>query len=90
MPPIIMGNRTPSMCHAGAPTLSQGLRSDLLRHRVKVVNRANERADHTADAEMIATDLLGQAEHGPTSPAVLICLDRELAEAVIIEVDQGS
>ena len=47
-------------------------------------------ADHTADAEMIATDLLGQAEHGPTSPAVLICLDRELAEAVIIEVDQGS
>ena len=43
-------------------------------------------ADHTADAEMIATDLLGQAEHGPTSPAVLICLDRDLAEAVIIEV----
>src|SRR5918998_4144511 len=29
-------------------------------------------ADHTADAEMVATDLLGQAEHGPTSPAVLI------------------
>ena len=45
-------------------------------------------ADHTADAEMIATDLLGQAEHGPTSPAVLICLDRELAEAVIVEVDR--
>ena len=45
-------------------------------------------ADWTADAEMIATDLLGQAEHGPTSPAVLICLDRDLAEAVILEVDR--
>jgi sulfopropanediol 3-dehydrogenase len=29
-------------------------------------------ADETADAEMVATDLLGQAEHGPTSPATLI------------------
>ena len=29
-------------------------------------------ADDTADAEMVATDLLGQAEHGPNSPAVLI------------------
>ena len=45
-------------------------------------------ADHTSDAEVIATDLLGQAEHGPTSPAVLICLDRELAEAVVGEVDR--
>jgi len=27
-------------------------------------------ADHTSDAEICATDLLGQAEHGPTSPAV--------------------
>jgi sulfopropanediol 3-dehydrogenase len=45
-------------------------------------------ADSTSDAEVIATDLLGQAEHGPTSPAVLICLDRELAEAVIVEVDR--
>ncbi len=45
-------------------------------------------ADHTADAEMIATDLLGQAEHGPTSPAVLICLDRALAEATVVEVER--
>src|SRR5690606_32197913 len=29
-------------------------------------------ADASADAEMVATDLLGQAEHGPTSPATLI------------------
>lgn len=45
-------------------------------------------ADHTVDAEMVATDLLGQAEHGPTSPAVLIALDLELAEATIDEVDR--
>jgi len=35
-------------------------------------------ADETADAEMVATDLLGQAEHGPTSPAVLITTSKEL------------
>src|SRR5439155_919333 len=29
-------------------------------------------ADDTADAEMCATDLLGQAQHGPTSPAILL------------------
>src|SRR6202041_3141600 len=39
-------------------------------------------ADDSADVEMVATDLLGQAEHGPTSPAVLIALSRKLAEAL--------
>src|SRR5439155_759722 len=29
-------------------------------------------ADDSADAELVAVDLLGQAEHGPTSPAALI------------------
>ena len=38
-------------------------------------------ADDTADVEMIATDLLGQAEHGPTSPAILITTSRKIAEA---------
>jgi len=40
-------------------------------------------ADATADAEIVATDLVGQAEHGPTSPVWLIALDRGLAERVI-------
>lgn len=40
-------------------------------------------ADHTADAQTVAVDLLAQAEHGPTSPAVLITLSRELGRAVI-------
>jgi sulfopropanediol 3-dehydrogenase len=43
-------------------------------------------ADGTADAELVAADLLGQAEHGPTSPAVLITTSRELGARVADEV----
>lgn len=43
-------------------------------------------ADETADAEMVVTDLLGQAEHGPTSPAVLVTTSRQLAEEVQVEI----
>ena len=43
-------------------------------------------ADETADAEICATDLLGQAEHGPTSPAVLLTTSRTLAESIEAEV----
>ncbi len=37
-------------------------------------------ADDTADGEMCATDLLGQAEHGPNSPAVLVTTSRRVAQ----------
>jgi sulfopropanediol 3-dehydrogenase len=43
-------------------------------------------ADDTADVEMIATDLLGQAEHGPTSPAILITTSKTIAEALPGEI----
>ena len=43
-------------------------------------------ADETADVEMCATDLLGQAEHGPTSPAVLLTTNRDLAENIQTEI----
>ena len=43
-------------------------------------------ADDTADAEMVATDLLGQAEHGPTSPAVLLTTSQRLAAQIEREV----
>lgn len=43
-------------------------------------------ADDTADPELVAADLLGQAEHGPTSPAVLISTSEPLGRAVIDEV----
>ncbi|MCC6305132.1 MAG: histidinol dehydrogenase [Rhodobacteraceae bacterium] len=45
-------------------------------------------ADDTVDAEMCATDLLGQAEHGYNSPAVLVTNSRRLAEATLAEVDR--
>jgi sulfopropanediol 3-dehydrogenase len=45
-------------------------------------------ADESADAELVAADLLGQAEHGPTSPAVLVTHSRVLAEAVEREVER--
>jgi sulfopropanediol 3-dehydrogenase len=43
-------------------------------------------ADDSADPELVAADLLGQAEHGPTSPAVLITTSEALGCAVIEEV----
>ncbi len=43
-------------------------------------------ADDSCDAEMCATDLLGQAEHGPNSPAILLTNSRKLAEDTIKEV----
>jgi len=45
-------------------------------------------ADETADAEMVATDLLGQAEHGPTSPCALITTSPGLAEETFAEIER--
>ena len=43
-------------------------------------------ADDTSDGEICATDLLGQAEHGPTSPAILITDSERLAEDTLNEI----
>lgn len=45
-------------------------------------------ADDTVDAELCATDLLGQAEHGYNSPAVLLTNNRKLAEETLSEIDR--
>jgi sulfopropanediol 3-dehydrogenase len=45
-------------------------------------------ADDTADAEMCATDLLGQAEHGPTSPAILLTTAAKIANEIQAEIDR--
>jgi sulfopropanediol 3-dehydrogenase len=44
-------------------------------------------ADDSADPALVATDLLGQAEHGPDSPAWLVTTSRRLGEAVLAEVE---
>jgi sulfopropanediol 3-dehydrogenase len=43
-------------------------------------------ADESVDAEMCATDLLGQAEHGPTSPAILLTNSEKLARSTLAEI----
>ena len=45
-------------------------------------------ADETVDAELCATDLLGQAEHGYNSPAVLVTNSQKLADETLKEVDR--
>jgi sulfopropanediol 3-dehydrogenase len=45
-------------------------------------------ADDSVDGELCATDLLGQAEHGPTSPAVLLTNSEKLAKDTISEVER--
>ncbi len=45
-------------------------------------------ADDSADPALVATDLLGQAEHGPDSPAWLITTSHKLAREVIAEIER--
>src|SRR5438046_8430458 len=45
-------------------------------------------ADDSVDGEICATDLLGQAEHGPTSPAVLITNSEKLARETMKEIER--
>ncbi len=45
-------------------------------------------ADGSADPRLVAADLLGQAEHGPGSPAGLIAIGEDVARAVAAQVDE--
>jgi sulfopropanediol 3-dehydrogenase len=45
-------------------------------------------ADDTTDAETCATDLLGQAEHGPTSPAILLTTSKKIASEIETEIQR--
>ena len=45
-------------------------------------------ADDSVDGEIVATDLLGQAEHGPNSPAILITNSEKLARDTLTEIDR--
>ena len=45
-------------------------------------------ADDTVDGELCATDLLGQAEHGPNSPAILLTNSEKLARDTMREVER--
>ena len=60
------------------------------RHRpVRRPDRdAGHRRRHASTREMCATDLLGQAEHGPTSPAILLTTSEKLARDTMAEVER--
>ena len=45
-------------------------------------------ADETVDGELCATDLLGQAEHGPDSPAILLTTSEKLARDTMGEIER--
>lgn len=45
-------------------------------------------ADDSVDGELCAVDLLGQAEHGPTSPAVLLTTSETLARDTLVEIER--
>lgn len=45
-------------------------------------------ADESVDAEICATDLLGQGEHGPTSPCIMLTTSRKLALETLAEIDR--
>jgi sulfopropanediol 3-dehydrogenase len=45
-------------------------------------------ADETADAEMVACDILGQAEHGTNSPGCLITTSKKLADETLVEIER--
>ncbi len=45
-------------------------------------------ADESVDGEICATDLLGQAEHGPNSPAILLTTSKRLAQDTIKQIDE--
>lgn len=45
-------------------------------------------ADDTVDGELCATDLLGQAEHGPTTPAILLTNSEKLARDTMSEIER--
>jgi sulfopropanediol 3-dehydrogenase len=56
---------------------------DLLAGPTEILVLANEHAE----PELVAIDLLGQAEHGPDSPAVLVCDSEEFGRAVVAAID---
>jgi sulfopropanediol 3-dehydrogenase len=45
-------------------------------------------ADESVDGEMCATDLMGQAEHGPNSPAILLTNSEKLAHETMAEIER--
>jgi sulfopropanediol 3-dehydrogenase len=83
VPPVDM------LCGAGNAYVAEAKRQLYGRVGIDLLAGPSEIAiiaDETAEPELVAADLLGQAEHGPTSPVALIATSEELGRAVRAEV----
>jgi sulfopropanediol 3-dehydrogenase len=79
------------LCGAGNVYVAEAKRQLFGRVGIDLLAGPSEVAvicDATCDPELVAADLLGQAEHGPTSPAFLITTDERTGGAVIDEIER--
>jgi sulfopropanediol 3-dehydrogenase len=79
------------LCGAGNVYVAEAKRQLYGRVGIDLLAGPSEVAvicDETCDPELVAADLLGQAEHGPTSPAFLITTDEAAGRAVIAEIER--
>ncbi len=78
------------LCGAGNQYVAEAKRQLFGRVGIDLLAGPSEIAvicDDSADAELVAADLLGQAEHGPNSPAYLITTSLEMAHRVMTEIE---
>ena len=79
------------LCGAGNAYVAEAKRQLFGRVGIDLLAGPSEVAvicDDTASPDLVAADLLGQAEHGPNSPAYLISTDEAMAHAVIAEIER--
>lgn len=79
------------LCGAGNSFVAEAKRQLFGRVGIDLLAGPSEVAvlcDDSADAELVAADLLGQAEHGPNSPAYLIAFSESFANSVIAEIER--
>jgi sulfopropanediol 3-dehydrogenase len=79
------------LCGAGNVYVAEAKRQLFGRVGIDLLAGPSEVAvicDATSDPELVAADLLGQAEHGPTSPAFLITTDEATGRAVLEEIER--
>lgn len=88
---LVDGNPSDMIVGAGNAYVAEAKRQLYGRVGIDVLAGPSEvavLADSSADAEMVAADLLAQAEHGPQSPACLITTDEKLGRATAAEIDR--
>ncbi len=79
------------LCGAGNAYVAEAKRQLFGRVGIDLLAGPSEVAvicDETADPALVAADLLGQAEHGPNSPAYLVTTDERTAHLVIAEIER--